>query len=63
MEQSLQAAIETRINQIADEEIQKTMERIRSRIVADCVGLAPLILKNTGFGFGDGDITIHFKSR
>lgn len=59
-EQSLQEAIESHIQEVAEEELKLVMTRIRARLMADCVQLAPQVLKHLS-PLGSGEIQIRFK--
>lgn len=63
MEDRILDAIQKRIKDIADEECVAAMDRIKSRITADCVDLAPMIIKGVSWPMGEGEVTIKFKTR
>lgn len=62
IEKKLLAAIRSRIDEISEEECKKAYERIKARIATDCLGLAPLIIKNMSFD-GVGTVKLVFEPK
>lgn len=56
-------AIQQRINEIVEEECVEASKRVKSRIVADCAGLAPTILRNVDWMNNSSEVVIKISSK
>lgn len=61
LEEALQKAIEARCKEIVEEEVAASSDRIRARLTADAIQMAPQVMKHLS-PFG-GEIIISLKPR